>query len=428
MIEVALFTGIGLLGYILSTQYASDSASKKKEGFRDTPRISNGSVTLPQMKSSSAPLTEQVRLTNDMKGHNNMVPFFGARVTQNLRGGANDSILDTFSGTGSEYVQKREVQTFYDVKPGYGDPYGNPNESDFIQSRMVAGMNMKNVSPIERTYVAPGVNDGYNNNGSGGYQQFTELQQFAKPRTTDELRVDNKPKLSYEKPVVPGNYFVTQPGLQAPVMKNRPDTFNIMTEDGSIDGALTHLNTAVGVQVAPASFPEQMFKEQQRATTNIEYYGGGGAEYSFANYVRSFTEPFQEFMKLTVGEWVGVAGGQGGVSEGTYVVDQYNEAYTNPGREASSMTFYTAPGGISFNSGSDATGAVKVNKDEDMLINTREVGSPANVVGSASTAEQRGEVNYTLTLPMDAEINRVDPAILDAFKANPYTQSLQSVA
>lgn len=425
MIEVALFTGIGLLGYILSTQYASDSTTKKKEGFRDVPRISNGSATLPQSNSPLAPLTEQVRLANNLKGHNNMVPFFGARVTQNLRGGANDSILDTFSGTGSEYVQKREVQTFYDVKPGYGDPYGNPNESEFIQSRMVAGMSMKNVSPIERTYVGAGVNDGYNNNGSGGYQQFTELQQFAKPRTTDELRVDNKPKLSYEKPVVPGNYFVTQPGLQAPVMKNRPDTFNVMT-DGN--GELTHLNTAVGVQVAPASFPEQMFKEQQRATTNIEYYGGGGAEYSFANYVRSFTEPFQEFMKLTVGEWVGVAGGQGGVSEGTYVVDQYNEAYTNPGREASSMTFYTAPGGISFNSGADARGAVVTNKDESMLDNVRTVEPASNIVSSASTAEQRGEVNYTLTLPMDAEINRVDPAILDAFKANPYTQSLQSVA
>jgi len=425
MIEVALFTGIGLLGYILSTQYADQN--KKKEGFRDAPRIS-ASATPVNASSQNAPLTEQVRLSNGAKGHNNMVPFFGARVTQNLRGGANDSILDTFSGTGSEHVQKREVQTFYDVKPGYGDPYGNPNESDFIQSRMVAGMNMKNVSPIERTYVGAGVNDGYNNVGSGGYQQFTELQQFAKPRTTDELRVDNKPKLSYEKPVVPGNYFVTQPGLQAPVMKNRPDTFNIMTEDGSIDGALTHLNTAVGVQVAPASFPEQMFKEQQRATTNIEYYGGGGAEYSFANYVRSFTEPFQEFMKLTVGEWVGVAGGQGGVSEGTYVVDQYNEAYTNPGREASSMTFYTAPGGIAFNSGSDAKGAVVTNKDESMLNNVRTVEPAANIVSSASTAEQRGQVNYTLPLPLDADINRVDPAILDAFKANPYTHSLQSVA
>ena len=418
MIEVALFTGIGLLGYILSTQYTD--ASKKKERFQDS--APQGSTPPP---SSQQTLTEHVVLSGNAKGHNNMVPFFGARVTQNLRGGANDSILDTFAGVGTEHVQKREVQTFYDVAPGYGDPYGNPVESDFMQSRMVAGMSMKNVSPIERTYVAPGVNDGYTNNGSGGYQQFTEAQQFAKPRTTDELRVANKPKLSYESPVIPGNYFVTQPGLQAAVVKNRPDTFNVLSDE---NGHLTHLNTAVGVQVAPASFPEQMFKEQQRTTTNIEYYGAGGAEYSFANYVRSFTEPFEEFMKLTVGEWVGVAGGAGGVSEGTYVVDQYNEAYTNPGREASSMTFYTAPGGTTFHSGADAVGSVKVNKDENMLINVRKFDSPANVVGSSATSQHRGEVSYTETLPMNAEINRVDPAILDAFKDNPYTHSLQSVA
>jgi hypothetical protein len=418
MIEVALFTGIGLLGYILSTQYMEPN--KKKERFQDS--------ALRDVNTHSSPrgtLTEQVVLSGGEKGHNNMVPFFGARVTQNLRGGANDSILDTFSGIGTEHVQKREVQTFYDVAPGYGDPYGNPVESDFMQSRMVAGTSMKNVSPIERTYVAPGVNNGYTNNGSGGYQQFTEAQQFAKPRTTDELRVANKPKLSYESPVIPGNYFVTQPGLQAAVVKNRPDTFNVLSDE---NGHLTHLNTAVGVQVAPASFPEQMFKEQQRTTTNIEYYGAGGAEYSFANYVRSFTEPFEEFMKLTVGEWVGVAGGAGGVSEGTYLVDQYNEAYTNPGREASSMTFYTTPGSTTFFSGADAAGAVKVDKDENMLINVRKFDSPANIVGSSATSQHRGEVSYTSTLPMDAEINRVDPAILDAFKENPYTQSLQSVA
>jgi hypothetical protein len=425
MIEVALFTGIGLLGYVLSTQYSDTNANAKKKEQFYAPQSAPQSLLPPSSSSkTSLPLTEQVQITTNPKGHNNMVPFFGARVTQNMRTGANDSILDSFSGVGSEHVQKREVGTFYDVAPGYGDPYGNPVESDFMQSRMVAGMSMKNVSPIERTYVAPGLNNGYTNTGSGGYQQFTDAQQFAKPRTTDELRVDNKPKLSYEAPVIPGNYFVTQPGLQAPVMKNRPDTFNILSDEHG----LTHLNTAVGVQVAPASFPEQMFKEQQRESTNIEYYGAGGAEYSMANYIRSFTEPFEEFMKLTVGEWMGVAGGAGGVSEGTYVVDQYNQAYTNPGREASAMTFYTTPGGIAFNSGSDSQGAVKVNKDEDMLINTREVGSPANIVGSASTSQHRGEVSYTYTLPMDAEINRVDPAILDAFNANPYTHSLQSVA
>jgi hypothetical protein len=147
-----------------------------------------------------------------------------------------------------------------------------------------------------------------------------------------------------------------------------------------------------------------------------------------ANYIRSFTEPFDEFMKLTVGEWMGVAGGQGGLSEGTYLVDQYNEAYTNPGREASSMTFYTAPGGIAFNSGSDAKGAVVTNKDESMMVNIRQFVDPANVVPTSAEQQQIGRIKFNQPLQQDIEVTRMEPSLLDAFRSNPYTQSLTSSA
>jgi hypothetical protein len=415
MIEVALFTGVGLLGYILATQYKDKDHPVLREGFQDAISAPPGSIVQ----------NDSVTYTQDIKGHNNMVPFFGAKVTQNMRTGANASILDTFAGTGSDYFQKREVQSFYDVVPGQGLPFGNQNESDFYQSRMVAGNSMKNVSPIERTYVAPGINDGYNNLGSGGYQQFNATQEFAKPRTTDERRTANKPKLSYDQPVIPGSYFVTQPGLQAPVMKNRPDTFQVLSDD---KGEMLYLNTTTGAQVAPAAFPQQMFKEQQRESTNLEYYGTGGASFTFANYIRAFTEPFEEFMKLTVGEWAGPGGGAGAASEGTYVVDQYLQAYTNPGREMSSMTNYTTPGNIQVNAGQDAQGAVKVNKDEDMMINIRQFVDPTNVVSTAASSQQQGVYRFNEPLPQDQEIKNMDPSILDAFRSNPYTQSLTSVA
>ena len=417
MIEIALFSGIGLLGYILSTQYSSNS-SEKKESFTTPP------VDLRPGVSTLATTGPDVKYGQSGKGHNNMVPFFGAKVTQNLKEDATQSILDTFSGTGSDYFQKREVASMYDVVPGQGNPFGNANESDFYQSRQVAGMSMKNVSPIERTYVGPGINDGYTNLGSGGYQQFNEAQQYAKPRTTDEIRAANKPKLSYDKPVVPGSHFITEPGLQAPVMKNRPDTFNILTDS---NGELMHLNTAVGAQVAPAAFPQQMQKEQQRETTSVEYYGGGGSDATLASYVRSFTEPFEQFMRLTVGEWVGVAGGAGATSEGSYVVDPYLVAYTNPGRETSVETFYTTPGSIAINTGEASAGAVKVNKDESMLENVRQFEGAGNVVPTAATQQQQGDFRYTQQLPNNADWERIDPSILDAFKANPYTQSLQSI-
>jgi hypothetical protein len=92
------------------------------------------------------------------------------------------------------------------------------------------------------------------------------------------------------------------------------------------------------------------------------------------------------------------------------------------------MTNYTAPGYTALNGGEAQVGAVKVNKDEDMLINTRQHVDPANVVSHSSTMAQQGVYRYNEPLPQDQEIKNMDPSILDAFRSNPYTQSLTSVA
>lgn len=419
MIQLALFTGLGLLGYILATQYNTQLNKRNpKEMF-----IGSRQNYLSPMPVSME--TDRVETTQAQQGHNNMVPFFGAKVTQNMQAAANNSLLDSFAGTGSEHFQKREIASLYDVVPGTGLPFGNQNESDFYQSRMVAGMRMNNVFPIERVNVGPGLNDGYTNKPSGGFQQFNELQEYAKPRTTDEMRVANKPKLSYDKPVIPGAHYVTNPGLQAPVNKNRPDTFAVMTDK---DGNMPYLNTTTGAQVAPAQFPAQIQKEQQRESTNIEYYGSGGASFTFSSYVRAFTEPFEQFMKLTVGEWFGIGGGQGGAAEGSYVVDPYLEAYTNPGREASVLTNYQTPGYIAVGTGANNYGAAKTNKDESQMVNYRQFVDPANVVPAVTDIQQIGVQKYNEPLQQDIEVSRMEPSILDAFRSNPYTHSLASVA
>ena len=410
MIQLALFTGLGLLGYILATQYQREK--QPKETFLN-----------PRPMSA---FNDEVQLTQTPQGHNNMVPYFGAKVTQNLQAGANNGILDSFSGSGKEYFQKREIASLYDVAPGMGIPFGNQNESDFLQSRQVAGMRMNNVFPIDQQRVGPGVNDGFTDKPSGGFQQFNELQEFVKPRTTDELRVANKPKLSYDMPVIPGSHYVTNPGLQAPVNKNRPDTFAVLSDK---DGNMPYLLTTTGAQVAPASYAAQIQKEQQRESTNIEYVGSAGASFTFSSYIRAFTEPFEQFMKLTVGEWFGAGGGGGGAyPEGSYVVDQYLAAYTNPGRESSVLTDWQAPGYIATGAGTANYGATKTNKDEGQLVNVRQFVDPANVVPSSVSQQQIGAVKYNEPLQQDVEVTRIEPGILVAFRNNPYTQSLTSVA
>jgi hypothetical protein len=78
--------------------------------------------------------------------------------------------------------------------------------------------------------------------------------------------------------------------------------------------------------------------------------------------------------------------------------------------------------------GVDEYGATKTNKDEDQRVNIRQFVDPANVVGSAASQQHIGAQKFLEPLQQDIEVSRMDSGILDAFRNNPYTQSLTSVA
>ena len=138
-------------------------------------------------------------------------------------------------------------------------------------------------------------------------------------------------------------------------------------------------------------------KTQNRPETAAQFMGGVGKSVrNNESYIRSFTEPFQQFMKLTAegrpapgGPIVGMA-----VSAGP-------EAYT-----------------------------VQTHRDESTHVNYRSFESPLlQRGGQAPTAEMRGSVKYDEPVGQSVLMDRVaQPGLLDAFKSNPYTQSLQSSA
>lgn len=361
MIEVALLIGLGAVGYLLATQ-------QKQEHFQ---------LALPRPTEEHQ---DDVIHSQNPKGHNNEVPFFGGRVTQSMYSGATSHILDSHTGAGKEYFQKREVKSFYDAKPGTGQPFGNQDESDFMQSRMVSGQQMRNVFPIEQVRVGPGANDGYTNIPKGGYQQ-EQIREYALPKTTDELRVDTKPKLSYEPPMIQGSAAVTVPGIQADVKKNRPDRFVLTGMD--------RVNTAVGVQTAPHIYPEQPMKTQARESTSVQYDGHARGNAVFASYIRAFTEPFEEFMKLTAEGRPGPAGAQG----------------------------------TGFSVGAD-TYSAQTKKDEGVLSDAARVNAGLSILSPSS--QQLGSYTYNAPLQQDVYVQRNSSDILDAHRKNPYTQSLSA--
>lgn len=382
--EVALLLGLAALGYALSPQSAKTT--------EEAPKKKNPKETFVNPKQT-APETERVTIVQSDEGHNNMVPFFGSKVTQSMYNGATDGILDTYTGTGKNtFFHKEEAPAMFKPEAATGLPWGRQVETDFEQSRMVTSLRTNNVFPIQPTLVGPGVNDGYTNLPSGGYQQDA-IREFALPKTTDELRVANKPKLTYEGEVIPGAHFITEMGIQAPVKKNRPDRFQVLQ---AADGSLPHLNTTLGQQVASAVYPTNMMKLQNRESTSVDYKGAGqAAGGGYLSYIRAFTEPFQEFMKLTVEGRAPPAGPTGGVA--------------------------LQAGPQSYN--------VQTHRDESLLGNVRSFEVPLMTLGGqAPTADLQGSTKYAVPLQEDIYVQRNEPSILDAFRKNPYTQSLSSVA
>lgn len=367
MIELALLLGLGAVGYALAVQ--QPRSGDQREDFTST---------APRPTESHS---DDVVHSQRQQGHSNEVPFFGAALKQSTYSGGTDSILDSHTGAGKEYFQKSEAKSFYDAKPATGNPFGNANESDFMQSRMVSGQSMKNVFPVEQVQVGPGANDGYTNLGKGGFQQ-DQLREYELPKTTDEIRTDTRPKISYTQDPVPGASHITQPGIQAEVNKNKPDRFVLY--------GLERANTAVGAQTAPRMYPEQPMKETSRATTSTSYNGISSSGNSvFSSYIRAFTEPYQEFMKLTTEGRPGPAGAQG--------------------------TGF-APGAESY--------SIQTKKDESVLSDATRINPPIQRVNAH--ADSLGSFRYNEPLQQDILVDRNHPSILDAHQNNPYTQKLTS--
>jgi hypothetical protein len=121
-----------------------------------------------------------------------------------------------------------------------------------------------NILPFQQVKVGPGLNQGYTSNPTGGYQQYN-VQDLAKPKTVDELRTVNKPKVTYDGRMVDGMKGQKR-GDIGKVAKNRVETF----KENEFDDYFR----TTGAYLKPSETPEFNIKDTNRLTTTKEYIGG----------------------------------------------------------------------------------------------------------------------------------------------------------
>tara|TARA_Y100000389_G_C17459346_1_gene520502 strand:+ start:1758 stop:3575 length:1818 start_codon:yes stop_codon:yes gene_type:complete len=204
--------------------------------------------------------------------HQNMVPFFGSKVTQPSADTLDSAqqgqaLLDYSQGNGSQINRKVEMAPFFKPQDNVQYTSGIPTHTDFYQSRVLPSQRIANVLPWEQEKVAPGLGLGYTTQGSGGFNSGMTDRSAWLPPTVDDLRSKSNPKVTYnlDGHEGPSINHVKNMGTIGATEKHSPDTDFEMGPQRWL--------TTTGASKAQASIPEHMLKHVNDCKT--EYYGSG---------------------------------------------------------------------------------------------------------------------------------------------------------
>lgn len=213
--------------------------------------------------------------------HNNMVPFFGAKVTGPQINSINDSQLDSKVGGGSLNIKRVEQAPLFKPQENLENVFGSPNKNDFMQSRQMPSQKIANVLPWEQEKVAPGLGLGYGNEGVGGFNSGMMQRESWQPLTVDQLRTANNQKETFflTGHEGPAESKVTNRSKMGVMEKNRQDTDFKLGPD-------RWFTTTNSNNLAQTQRGIIQLNDNNRMQTSNEYFGVGnsGGENKPINY------------------------------------------------------------------------------------------------------------------------------------------------
>ena len=180
-------------------------------------------------------------LPDELLTHNNMVPQFkskglnGYETKDNFNHLSNQFNRKNNLFTGSlndvSYKQKTERRPLFNPMIGLTNVYGSPVKTDEYEGRYIPSRERRNELPFQPIKDTPGLNLGYNTIGATGFHD----KYRALPKTTNELRTADNPKVSYANPMSQGNlknpinafqrYGGGSRAVNPNVFKRRPEKF-----------------------------------------------------------------------------------------------------------------------------------------------------------------------------------------------------------
>jgi hypothetical protein len=228
-----------------------------------------------------SPLTNIIMPQSEFN-HNNMKPHYRGRLKQNLNPHANTALLDSYSGSGSLQFKKKEIEPlFRNDRKDIGLPFGSPNQTDvmkqYIQGNMNQVIKKNGERPFEQIQTGPGLNKGYTNTSSGGFNQV-DYDVMKRYMNVDNLRTANNPKLSYKGTFLGGKSINVERGVLGEVRKKKPDRFY-----SNLNGERNFVTT--GAYRKRGARSKVIDKKTNRQETSAEYYGNAGHRDNNGTYI-----------------------------------------------------------------------------------------------------------------------------------------------
>ncbi len=154
--------------------------------------------------------------------HNNMVPFYGGKIKQNMNPN-NRLVSDKLERYTGQYKlnqkQKQETPAFFKPIKGISNIHGSHEKRDMSRYNPNNTGKKNNELPFNQTIVGPGLNKGYTSKPSGGFHEQTRIM----PKKLTELRID--PVLEQKGRINAGKALTQNRTSIAKLSQNQPSLF-----------------------------------------------------------------------------------------------------------------------------------------------------------------------------------------------------------
>ena len=333
--------------------------------------------------------------------HNNMMPYFGGKVRgATAESNITESVLDNMQGQGSQFFAKKEQAPMFKPQEGYQYANGSPNMSDFLQSRVNPGMRMANVKPWDEQRVAPGLNKGFTNEGSLGFNSGMESRDLWLDRGVDELRVATKPKTTFELQghEGPGTYYIKNAPTtqtQGKVEKHLPEKY--------FSSGPERWMTTVGLEKGQTARGIELLHDVNRTDTTAEYYGSRGNQNEGA-YVNGEYMPVRRPVLAEKDHATLSAVGAGTPTAGDYGIQSYNNLPNNRSSTRNDTTIGAA-GGFMKAIVSPLMDFLRPTRKEDVVDNMRASGNPGTTVKNGKIFNPADRTKTTIREMTEADLD-----------------------